>query len=115
MKIIVAGGREFKDYSRLCKVLDHLLINQPDAVIVSGTARGVDQMGEKYAESRNLKVVRYPANWDKYGKRAGYIRNQEMADNADALIAFWDSKSNGTGHMIDVAKKGNLKLRVINY
>ena len=52
------------------------------------------------------------ANWDTFGKRAGYIRNQEMANNADALVAFWDEESKGTRHMIEIAKKQNLAVRV---
>jgi hypothetical protein len=72
--------------------------------VVSGTARGVDQLGEQWAEDRHLLVHRYPADWDRYGKRAGYVRNKEMAENADALVAVWDGISRGTKHMIDLAR-----------
>ena len=61
------------------------------------------------------KCYRFPADWDKYGKAAGYKRNGEMARNADALIAFWDGKSRGTKHMIDLAKKYDLQARVVMY
>ena len=73
--------------------------------IVSGTARGVDQLGERYALERGLKLKKFPANWDKYGRKAGYLRNKEMAEYARILIAFWDGKSKGTKHMIDLAQK----------
>ena len=73
------------------------------------------ELGEKYAMERNLHVAYFPAKWDKYGKSAGYRRNTEMADYADALIAFWDGKSRGTAHMIKIAKERNLKIRLISY
>jgi hypothetical protein len=73
--------------------------------IVSGCAKGVDTVGERWAEGRNQKLTRFPANWDKYRKAAGIIRNEEMAAYADGLIAFWDGESRGTKHMIDTMRK----------
>ena len=115
MKIIIAGGRDFNDYNKLCQICDHMLQNQQDIEIVSGTAKGADQLGEKYANEKGYKITRFPANWDKHGKAAGYLRNEEMAKYADALIAFWDNKSKGTEHMINLAKKYNLKIKICNY
>jgi len=60
-------------------------------------------------------VAKFPADWNKFKKSAGYKRNVEMAENADALIAFYDGKSKGTGHMIDIAKEKNLLIRIILY
>lgn len=71
------------------------------STVISGTANGADKLGEEFAERNNIKVERYPANWDKNGKKAGYLRNVEMAKEADCLIAIWDGKSKGTKHMID--------------
>lgn len=68
--------------------------------IVSGGASGVDFCGEKYANKRKLKLTIFPAEWDKYGKAAGYIRNKQMAEYSDRLIAVWDGKSRGTADMI---------------
>jgi hypothetical protein len=65
----------------------------------------VDTVGERWAEGRNQKLTRFPANWDKYRKAAGIIRNEEMAAYADGLIAFWDGESRGTKHMIDTMRK----------
>lgn len=62
-------------------------------------------MGERYAKERGYAVSEHPADWDRYGKSAGYIRNKEMAEEADALMAFWDGKSRGTMHMINLAKE----------
>lgn len=116
MKIIIAGGRDFKDYFLLEKECDRIIGNYPDMItIVSGAARGADSLGEQYALFNNYFIERYPADWDRYGKAAGYRRNEQMAQNADVLIAFWDGQSKGTKHMIDLAKTYELKVFVIRY
>ena len=119
IKVIIAGTRDFNDYAFLKKNLDYFLQginpNNEEIEIVSGNARGADKLGERYAKEHNLPVKLFPANWDKYGKRAGYLRNQEMANYADVLIAFWDEKSKGTKHMIDIAKKQGLTVIVVGY
>lgn len=114
-KVIVAGSRGFNNYLALERVLDKLLINKKDIEIVSGTARGADKLGEKYAEHKKLKIAKFPAQWNKFGKSAGYKRNAQMADYADACVVFWDGESRGTKHMIDLANKKNLQLRVYNF
>lgn len=112
-KVIVAGSREFNDYELLKNKLDHLLQTVVGEIeIVSGTARGADQLGERYAKERGFKVKQFPANWDTLGKRAGYVRNEEMAKYADACVVFWMNESRGTKHMIDLSEKYNLKLRI---
>lgn len=83
--------------------------------IVSGTARGADQLGERYAAERGLSIKRFPADWDRDGKSAGYLRNVRMAEYADAAIVFWDGVSKGSKHMVDVAKKKGLPVRVVRY
>ena len=119
IKVIIAGTRDFNYYAFLKKNLDYFLQginpNNEEIEIVSGNARGADKLGERYAKEHNLPVKLFPANWDKYGKRAGYLRNQEMANYADVLIAFWDEKSKGTKHMIDIAKKQDLTVIVVGY
>lgn len=114
MRIIVAGGRDFNDYELLKEKLDNESLSSED-IIVSGDARGADKLGERYAKENCMWCTKYPAKWDKYGKSAGYIRNAEMATNADALIAFWDGKSKGTKNMIDLANKHGLKVTVVMY
>lgn len=111
-RVIVAGSRTFLDYPRLESVLDHILIRLHDVEIVSGGARGADSLGERYALSRNLALLRMPADWDRFGKSAGYQRNMMMARYATHLVAFWDRKSNGTEHMIRTAKECGLNYRV---
>ena len=89
--------------------------------IVSGAARGADQLGEQYAKLVGYEVSKFPADWDGLGKRAGYVRNDEMAkyamenSNYGVLIAFWDGKSKGTKHMIDLAEKNGLELHIVSF
>ena len=114
-KVIIAGGRDFDDYELLRDKCRKLLTNKERIVIVSGTANGADKFGEVFAINHLYDVERYPADWDLHGKSAGYIRNSQMADVADALVAFWDSKSRGTKHMIDLARKKGLLVRIVRY
>jgi hypothetical protein len=116
MKVIIAGGRGFSDFQLMnSKCNEVLLESDEDIEIVSGTAKGADKMGEHYASIRGFGVKQFPANWDSHGKAAGYIRNKDMADYADMLIAFWDGESKGTQHMINLAKERNLVVHVIKY
>jgi hypothetical protein len=117
MKVIIAGSRNFNDYNSLCDFCDKILVNKIDSEIeiVSGTAMGADSLGERYAIDRGYKLIKFPADWDKYGKAAGYKRNSQMAEYADGLIAFWDGISKGTKHMIDLANKKELKVRVFYF
>ncbi len=112
MKVIIAGSREFNDYSRLRDFCDRVLDGEKDIEVVSGTAKGADQMGERYAKERGYPVKRFPANWGKHGKGAGMIRNNDMADYGDALIAFWDGRSRGTKHIIAMAVNRKLKTDI---
>lgn len=116
MRIIIAGGRDFNNFNGLVKKMD-LLVSQieEDIEIVSGTAKGADLLGEKYANSKGYSIKQFPANWDKFGKGAGYKRNCEMANYADALVAFWDGSSRGTQHMINIARKKGIQVKVIRY
>lgn len=116
-KVIIAGSRDFNNYDLLKEKHDFALRNKANGnvEIVSGTARGADRLGERYASEKGIRVKQFPAQWERYGKRAGYLRNKEMAEYADALIAFWDGKSLGTKMMIDLAERNGLKRIVITY
>lgn len=115
MKVIIAGGRDFRDAGLLRIECDRILDGITDIEIVSGTASGADILGELYAKFKSFNIKRFPANWDLYGKGAGFIRNSEMADYADMLIAFWDGKSKGTKNMISVAERKGLTVHIIKY
>lgn len=115
MRIIISGGRNFDNYELLKEKCDYYLKDIKVDEIVSGTARGADMLGEQYAEEKGYEIHQYIPDWNGLGKSAGYKRNAKMADNADALIAFWDGESKGTANMIDIAKKKGLKVRVVKY
>lgn len=117
-KIIIAGSRTFNNYPLLEKNVDEYIsdLNITDEIqIVSGGARGADKLGEKYAEECGYDLKVFPADWNKYGKRAGYLRNEQMAEYADYLIVFWDNQSRGTKHMIDLAIKHKLGVCIVSF
>ena len=110
MKTIIAGSRQGITFEEVKKAIQSCPWASKITIILSGTAHGVDRLGELYAFENNITVEKYPADWKAHGKSAGYLRNVEMAKNADALIAIWDGTSPGTKHMIDIAR--DLGLRV---
>jgi len=113
MKTIIAGSRDIKDSElALADAISYCPFFDEISEIVSGNCRGIDKEGEYFAIKEGYKLTTFPANWGKYGKKAGYIRNAVMADYAEALIAVWDKKSKGTKMMIDIAKKKGLKVFV---
>jgi len=119
IRIIVAGGRDFRDFDFMCKTLDYLLRNCLDyhITIISGGANGADKLGEQYAHLRNYNVEVHEAEWEKYGKRAGIIRNEFMALEIGATncLVFWDGKSKGSKHMAETARAYKLPTKVVGY
>lgn len=115
IKVIIAGTRDFSDYSLVKDKLDLLKSSVGQFEVVSGGARGADSLGERYANENDLSLKIFPAEWDKYGKSAGYRRNEQMAQYADACIVFWDGESKGTEHMINLAREYGLKLSIVKY
>lgn len=116
MKVIVAGSRDITDYLFVDKCI--IESNLHITALVSGNARGVDQLGERWAKEHNIPIEFYPVtkeDWNTFGKKAGHLRNLKMAQNADALLAIWDGVSPGTKNMIENAIKHNLKLEVRYY
>ncbi len=112
-KIIVAGGRHFEDYFMVQLALERVAAASDE--IVSGGANGADALGERYAKEQNHPLKIFNADWEKHGKSAGPIRNQQMAVYADILVAFWDGKSKGTRDMINKALIYGLELHVYRY
>lgn len=108
LRTIIAGSRNCNNYDDLLNAIEE--IGWCPSVVISGTANGVDEMGERWAIEHDIPLEKYPAQWEKYGKQAGYLRNKQMAENAEALLALWNGKSKGTKHMIDIAFNKNLKI-----
>lgn len=125
LRIVIAGSRDFNDYELLKRevlnIVKHDNIPKDYVKVISGGARGADTLGERFAKEFGLEIKRFIPDWDGLGKRAGYVRNAEMAKysvedyNDGMLIAFWDGKSKGTKHMIDLANKHGLEVHVVNY
>lgn len=116
--ILIAGTRSFDDYELMKKACDTafpILSEIGNIVIVSGAASGADRLGERYASEHNYKVLRFPADWNKYGKAAGPIRNAEMAAIADFFILFWDGYSAGSENMLVNAQKHAVPGIIIRY
>lgn len=112
MIAIIAGGRDFTNYSVLETTIDYSAV--PITEICSGMAKGADHLGCCYAANREIPVKEFPADWRK-GKFAGHKRNKDMGDYADCLFAFWDGQSRGTKNMIDYAYFVGLEVRIYNY
>ena len=108
MKTIVAGSRSITNKEVVLRAVKESGFNITE--VVSGRALGVDTLGEEIAKDMGLPVKPFPANWGKYGPGAGFLRNSEMADYAEALIAVWDGDSPGTADMI--SKMGKRKKKI---
>ena len=111
MRVIIAGSRVIKDYELVKKAIVDSKFDITE--VVCGMAAGVDSLGERYAKEHDIPVAYYPAEWDVHGRRAGYIRNIEMAKNADALIAIIRNNSPGTMHMIKEAMRRGIKTCIV--
>lgn len=111
MKTIIAGSRSIIDSEEINKAVSMSEFEITE--VVSGTARGVDKLGESWALENGIPIKQFPADWDKFGRGAGYIRNAQMAEYSDALIAVWDGHSRGTRHMINCAQKKGIHVYVM--
>ena len=117
VKLVIAGSRNFNDYVRFVNEVNSFIfdekIDNAEITILSGGAKGADQMAEKYANASNYALQVFYPDWDSYGRAAGPIRNAEMAANATHAIIFWDGVSRGSLSMIKEAQKKNLHYRII--
>lgn len=120
VRVIIAGSRNFNDQDLFDNSIHDILIKYEtdELEIVSGGCSGADIMGEEYAEEWDIKCAVFPADWNKYGKAAGPIRNEQMARYAaeadyGMLIAFPVGESRGTRNMIKLAKQYGLEVNVI--
>ena len=115
MKLIIAGSRTINQKEIVRNAFDCWFSNKIINIIVSGCAKGVDTLALEVAHDLKISTAEFPANWEKYGKLAGFKRNMKMAEYADVLLAIWDGESKGTKHMIDLAQKHKLIVKVYNY
>lgn len=122
VRVIISGSKSFDDYDLLKeKCMEILRPHMSNPISIISGADGTCKLGEQLARDYRLHCVRMPADWDRYGERAGFLRNLEVVDYANQdgsiaiLIAFWDGKSEGTKHMIDIARERKMPVYVINY
>lgn len=119
-RVIVAGGRDFDDYEYMSQQLDELFGNSSifdsrQIKIISGMADGADTLAIRYADEHRLTKILFPANWKYHHRFAGFLRNEDMLSIATHLVAFWDGKSSGTKHMIEIAQTKGIPVWIFNY
>ena len=112
-KVIIAGSRSFNNFRLMRQTLD----SEKDLIseVVCGEAKGADSYGKAWAQYHNIPVKSFPADWQRDGSAAGYIRNHRMGDYADELVAFWDGNSPGTKEMISYMESLHKPVRVIQF
>lgn len=114
--LLIAGSRGYGNYKELSREVKNYIENVEDVQIITGCARGVDYMAKMFALENNIPCTVYLAEWNKYGKSAGPIRNRQMAEKAQAGLIFWDGKSKGTENMLAELKKNGVNtVKVIRF
>lgn len=111
MKLAIIGSRNFTNYKLLQEILEQY--KPKITLVVSGAAKGADSLGEKWALENNIQTLIFPADWNQYGKRAGFIRNEDIIKNCDCCVAFWDGESKGTKHSLSLCKKYNKPVKIV--
>ena len=111
-KLLVSGSRTITDKHKVFQALDEMMsvmLKGEDVTIIEGGAKGVDTLARQYAIERKIPYEEHPADWDKNGRAAGYIRNVEMVKEADVALIIWDGKSKGTAHAMKICEKKGVK------
>jgi len=115
VRILVCGSRGFDVYRIVVDAMENVIVATKGDVIVEGCARGADRLGELYALNAGLILEHHPADWEKYGRRAGFLRNVEMVESGIAVVAaFWDGTSKGTKHTIAQATARGIPVEVFS-
>lgn len=115
MRVAVIGSRTCTNGKYIFTVLDEISNNETKITqIISGGARGADSFGKAWADARGVPTKIFYPNWELHGKKAGFVRNEYIIENSDLVIAFWDGKSKGTKHSIDIAKSKNIPYIVLH-
>jgi len=116
MKLAIIGSRTFNNYGLLSEIIGlHFANKLGELVIISGGAKGADKLAKDFAQAYDIKYEEFPADWNGYGKQAGFIRNQQIVDACDIVLAFWDGKSRGTKDTIDKARRAKKPTFIIYF
>lgn len=113
MKLAVIGSRNYNDYETLCLSIGELLKTKKIDTIVSGGATGADALAKLYAEAHGIDFVEFLPDWATYGRAAGPIRNKQIIEYCDEVLAFWNGESKGTKSAINLAKKADKKVHIV--
>ena len=111
MKIAIIGSRGFTNKQLLDKTLEPL--KNKITLVVSGGAKGADKLGEQWALDNKIETLIFLPDWDKHGKRARFIRNEDIIKNSEVCLAFWDGESPGTRHSLTLCKKHDVPYKII--
>jgi len=112
MKVAIVGSRDYPDLQAVWNFVERLAARRPDAIIVSGGARGVDTVAAVAGRFFDLEVIELIPDWDRLGMAAGHARNSDIVEQADILVAFWSDTSKGTKDSIDKARQKNIKVHI---
>lgn len=115
MNVAIVGSRTFNDYELVISEILKLEVPLEEIKIISGGAKGADTLGEKFADENLCEKLIIKPDWERFGRAAGMIRNKDIVECSDVVIAFWDGQSKGTKNSIDLAKKMNKKLIIVKY
>lgn len=115
MRVLVCGGRNYFDLKTTYQILDKIHQERKITCVIQGGARGADSLGRRWANETEVMSYEFQADWDKYGKKAGYIRNKQMLDEGkpDLVIAFPGGR--GTAMMVNLAKKAGVEVIEVPY
>jgi len=113
MKVAIVGSRGFNDMELLRATLEEF--RGQITLIVSGGAKGADTLGEQYAKENGIPTLIFKPDWEKHGKAAGFIRNKDIVENADTVVAMWDGASHGTENSIQHGYKMNKRVKIVIY
>ena len=112
MKTAIIGSRTFEDYELLTEKLGQI---EGITQIISGGAKGADQLAERYAAENGIDIVVVKPDWGAYGKAAGLRRNEVIIEKSDLVVIFWDGKSRGTKNSLDLAKKVRKRIKLYKF
>lgn len=110
MRTIIAGSRSVVDLSMVARAMERVPFKP--SVVLCGCARGADTLGRYWAMIHGIPVEYFPADWDKWGRSAGAIRNSEMSRNAEAVVAIWDGRSPGTKILLDMVRLRDMPVYI---
>jgi len=118
IRLAIVGSRDFTNYNVLKVIISNIFYRNDVlkiAEIVSGGAKGADSLGDRFAKENDIPIKLFLPDWNTYGKSAGFRRNKLIVENCDVLLAFWDGKSKGTQHSINIAKELGVSTIIYNY